>query len=57
MVLSEDDIIKLTKYKQHAKQKMQLDHLGIPYQERLDGSLVVYDNHRKPENAEPEMHL
>jgi hypothetical protein len=45
MNLSETEIVALTARERHAWQARQLDHLGIPYRRRTDGSLVVLRVH------------
>ena len=54
MILTEQDIQKLTKAKQHAKQRQELEHLRIPYKVRRDGSLVVILSDARVESLSPE---
>lgn len=42
MILDESDIQKLTQKERHDAQARELDHLGIRYRARRDGSLVVF---------------
>lgn len=45
MILSEEEIVVLTKKSRHAWQARELDFLGIPYKPRSDGSLLVLRIH------------
>jgi hypothetical protein len=64
MFLSPQDLEKLTNSKRRDAQARELEHMGIPYTARRDGSLVVLADvirlmlggtMRKPEPPEPEV--
>lgn len=58
MILSEKELRAMTGYKQHQKQREELEHLEIPYKVRRDGSLlVILADTVKSSAPEPEMHL
>ena len=45
MILSPAELLELTQRERPGFQARQLDHLGIPYKRRTDGSLVVLRVH------------
>ena len=45
MILSPDELVALTGKKYAASQARELEHLGIPFKARRDGSLVVLRIH------------
>jgi hypothetical protein len=45
MFLTEEELIELSGRRRHGYQRRQLDHLGIPYRVRTDGSLIVLRIH------------
>lgn len=45
MILTPDEVTALTQRDRPSWQARQLDHLGIPYKRRTDGSLVVLRIH------------
>ena len=42
MILSPADLVELTGKERHNAQARELDHLGIAWKRRRDGSLVVF---------------
>jgi hypothetical protein len=58
MILSPDELIVLTKRIRSDGQRRELEHLGIPYKVRRDGSVVVFKaDSGKIDRPEPELHL
>lgn len=61
MFLTETELEQLTNRQRPSAQARVLVHLGIPYLERPDGSLVVLAAHVQPEakttNLEPKLRL
>jgi hypothetical protein len=59
MFLSADEVRVLTGRTRPAFQVRQLEHLGIPYKRRTDGTLVVLRAHlehlREPPRREPQL--
>lgn len=60
--LTNKEIQELTNRKYYAAQARELDHLGIPYKPRTDGSLIVLRVHVEVEQkrkvaTEPQLHL
>lgn len=59
--LSEDELVDLTKKRRHDSQARELHHLGIPYQRRRDGSLIVLRIHveglQDSQAREPQLRL
>lgn len=54
MFLSPDEIEALTDRHRPGWQARQLDHLGIPYRRRTDGTLVVLRIHvETPQDSRP----
>lgn len=41
MILTPEQLVELTRAKRSDAQRRELDHLGIPYRVRRDGSVVV----------------
>lgn len=41
MILTPEQLVELTRAKRSDAQRRELDHLGIPYRVRRDGTLVV----------------
>lgn len=53
-VLSPQELQELTQRVRPGWQRRQLDHLGIPYKPRTDGSLIVFwEDVRGPHNPQP----
>lgn len=58
MILTPEELIALTKCKRSDGQRRELEHLGIPYKVRRDGSVVVFkQDGAKIEDPEPQMNL
>lgn len=61
MILSNLELIELTRRVKYASQAKQLSAMSIPYRKRTDGSLVVFkeDLHAttKERQASPRLHL
>lgn len=63
MILSPAELRELTNARRSDAQARELDHLGIPYKERRDGSLVVMRIHcehgqtQNKEQASPALRL
>lgn len=54
MILTPEELETLTQRVKPAWQRRELEHLGIPYRTRSNGSLVVFwDDVRAPHNAAP----
>lgn len=54
MILTPEELQTLTQRTKPAWQRRELDHLGIPYKTRSNGSLVVLWEHvRGTHNARP----
>lgn len=54
MILTAEELAVLTGRKRPGYQARQLDHLGIPYRRRTDGTLVVLRIHvEQPHHAKP----
>ena len=56
--LSQAELEELTGYPRPSAQARELDHLGIPYQRRRNGSLIVLRAHVEPHArtaGEPEL--
>lgn len=58
MILTPEELIVLTQRTRSDGQRRELEHLGIPYKVRRDGSLVVFTaDSGKIDKPEPELHL
>lgn len=62
MILTDDELRLLTRRKRHKAQARVLRALGIPFDPRPDGSLIVYRVHlpyatQSKEQASPALHL
>ena len=58
MILTPEELALLTQRTRSDGQRRELEHLGIPYKLRRDGSVVVFKQEgTKMENPEPEMNL
>lgn len=59
--LSADELVELTKKTRHDSQASELEHLGVPYRRRRDGSLVVLRIHveglQDSQPREPQLRL
>ena len=62
-ILTPEELEILTQRSKPAWQRRQLDHLGIPYKPRLNGSLIVFwedvraTHNGKPRQREPQLRL
>jgi hypothetical protein len=59
LCLLPDEVCTLTQRVKPSAQARELDHLGIPYERRRDGTLVVLRIHVETieTRREPELHL
>ncbi len=63
MILSPEELQQLTQRTKPAWQRRELEHLGIPYKPRSDGSLIVFwedvrGTHTvQPKAREPQLRL
>jgi hypothetical protein len=58
LVLSHDEIVEFTGKSRPSYQARELEHLGVPYQRRRDGTLVVLRIHvQVVESKEPALRL
>lgn len=56
--LTHEELKSMTKKARFSAQRRELDHMGIPYTTRRDGSPVVYMSGDKvSDRKEPELHL
>ena len=55
MILTPDELEQLTGAKRSDAQARELEHLGVPYQKRRDGSIIVLraNVHATTENHRP----
>jgi len=63
LVLSPAEVEALTSHRRSDAQRRELDHMGIPFRARRDGSLAVlrrdveHHTNTTPKPREPELHL
>jgi len=63
MILTPDQLRELTHFTRTDAQARELEHLGIPFKTRRDGSLVVFSEDANPaarikiSSPEPQLHL
>lgn len=50
MILSAQELVEVTARERPCAQARELEHLGIPYRRRRDGSLVVMRSHVEGES-------
>jgi hypothetical protein len=53
MFLTPEQLVELTQRKRSDAQRRELDHMGIPYKVRRDGSLAVLRLHAEPAAGTP----
>ncbi|MFT3804972.1 MAG: DUF4224 domain-containing protein [Burkholderiaceae bacterium] len=49
VILSDEQIVELTRRKRRSSQQQQLRALGIPFRLRTDGSIVVFEHDLVPQ--------
>ena len=63
MILDEMEIRRITGFVRTDAQARELEHLGIAFKVRRDGSLLVFESDLNPQNGrnivspEPQLHL
>lgn len=63
MILTDEELQALTHRTKPAWQRRELEHLGIPYKPRSDGSLIVFwedvraTHTVQPKSREPQLRL